>query len=906
MKRWEYSKSWKTLAVVLNQICAVVLVLSVIVCTMYVGSNGFGWISRDQGFESTAYYQNEVLEQIYRCIRAASRESKFEKNGVYDGSLLVNVEEYAENNTILDGDPSDGGLYYRLTDLLNWSLDGFEATTLMKLTYDDGTVGYLTKGSRNYTEQSVYEDGSAVASISTVGGDESYSEESREEISELETDVQAEESEPEETGTSAGSSITESGTEETAEMEELTEGYWQEVIGAADPEALADMGVLDGGQATVQNVEQIEAIEERYSPVGYESITAYAEEKNLTTAQLQALYYDLENIIPVIYNDFYAYKENLDLFSPSMTNMRYLLIPKSVTEITPEDYKEKIYTNIMTFGNAEFSDVDGLLSHIRGFRDYLIYDSSNMDYQVSNMPISLSELSSYVKSYPPSVDGEFILAIAVDPQYMASDNLQMYKQQYEELRPLSRMAVYGVVLGGIMYLLTMVYLTMAAGRSTDEERTIRLNRFDHIKTEAALLLIAVPAVALLAAASLLSVYDLGMTEFALLGGGIALLFNLLFLSGYLSLVRRMKSKTLWANSVCCAAYRGLQLALRNRKATTKTLLSYGGFLALNILFLCLGGWGFFLAVVFDCAAGVFLMRQAVQRQRILDGIGKIAEGDLKHQIPVERLEGDNLVLAEAVNQIGKGLSSAVEKSIKDERLKSDLITNVSHDIKTPLTSIINYVDLLKREDIQNERAKNYIAILEDKALRLKHLTDDLVEASKISSGNVKLELTRINFQELINQTNGEFSEKFEDKGLRFVVSMPEEPVVIEADGRRLWRIIENLYNNAAKYAMPNTRVYVELTIVGHMVRFSIKNISEQPLNIEAGELTERFIRGDVARSTEGSGLGLSIAKNLTELQKGRFDIYLDGDLFKVTIIFPEAPARAGEAGNTAAEEPFHG
>ena len=906
MKRWEYSKSWKTLAVALNQICAVVLVLSVIVCTMYVGSNGFGWISRDQGFESTAYYQNEVLEQIYRCIRAASRESKFEKNGVYDGSLLVNVEEYAENNTILDGDPSDGGLYYRLTDLLNWSLDGFEATTLMKLTYDDGTVGYLTKGSRNYTEQSVYEDGSAVASISTVGGDESYSEESREEISELETDVQAEESEPEETGTSAGSSITESGTEETAEMEELTEGYWQEVIGAADPEALADMGVLDGGQATVQNVEQIEAIEERYSPVGYESITAYAEEKNLTTAQLQALYYDLENIIPVIYNDFYAYKENLDLFSPSMTNMRYLLIPKSVTEITPEDYKEKIYTNIMTFGNAEFSDVDGLLSHIRGFRDYLIYDSSNMDYQVSNMPISLSELSSYVKSYPPSVDGEFILAIAVDPQYMASDNLQMYKQQYEELRPLSRMAVYGVVLGGIMYLLTMVYLTMAAGRSTDEERTIRLNRFDHIKTEAALLLIAVPAVALLAAASLLSVYDLGMTEFALLGGGIALLFNLLFLSGYLSLVRRMKSKTLWANSVCCAAYRGLQLALRNRKATTKTLLSYGGFLALNILFLCLGGWGFFLAVVFDCAAGVFLMRQAVQRQRILDGIGKIAEGDLKHQIPVERLEGDNLVLAEAVNQIGKGLSSAVEKSIKDERLKSDLITNVSHDIKTPLTSIINYVDLLKREDIQNERAKNYIAILEDKALRLKHLTDDLVEASKISSGNVKLELTRINFQELINQTNGEFSEKFEDKGLRFVVSMPEEPVVIEADGRRLWRIIENLYNNAAKYAMPNTRVYVELTIVGHMVRFSIKNISEQPLNIEAGELTERFIRGDVARSTEGSGLGLSIAKNLTELQKGRFDIYLDGDLFKVTIIFPEAPARAGEAGNTAAEEPFHG
>lgn len=312
----------------------------------------------------------------------------------------------------------------------------------------------------------------------------------------------------------------------------------------------------------------------------------------------------------------------------------------------------------------------------------------------------------------------------------------------------------------------------------------------------------------------------------------------------------------------------------------------------------------FLAVLFDIGTGVFLIKQAVQRQKILDGIAKISEGDLNHQIPVDKLGGDNQVLAEAVNQIGKGLSMAVEKSIKDERLKSDLITNVSHDIKTPLTSIINYVDLLKREDIQNERAKNYIAILEDKALRLKHLTDDLVEASKISSGNVKLEMTRINFQELINQTNGEFSEKFEDKGLQFVINMPQEPVVIEADGRRLWRIVENLYNNAAKYAMPNTRVYVDLTIVGHMVRFSIKNISEQPLNIDAGELTERFIRGDVARSTEGSGLGLSIAKNLTELQKGSFDIYLDGDLFKVTIIFPEAPElRRDTAGGACQKEP---
>ena len=170
-----------------------------------------------------------------------------------------------------------------------------------------------------------------------------------------------------------------------------------------------------------------------------------------------------------------------------MTNMRYLLIPKSVTEVTPDDFEEKIYTNIMTFGTAEFKDTEGILNYIRGFKDYLIYDSSNMDFQPSNMPISLSELSSYVKSYPPSIEGDYILAIAVDPQYMASDNLQQYKQQFEEIRPISRLAVYGVVLGAVLYLLTMVYLTMAAGRSTEEEGTIRLNRFDHIRTEAALL-----------------------------------------------------------------------------------------------------------------------------------------------------------------------------------------------------------------------------------------------------------------------------------------------------------------------------------------------------------------------------------------------------------------------------------
>lgn len=871
MKRWEYARPWKLAALLVNQICAVVLVLSVVVCTVYVSGSGFGFVGKDQNFESTGYYQNEVLEQIYRCVRAASRESKFEKNGVYDGKLLVNIQQYADNSTIGNGDPKDGDLYYALADLLNWSLEGMETGTLMKITYDDGTVGYLSKSFTNYTEQSLYsEDGTEVGSISSMNGSSSITSSTA--------------AAPEREKAAEGAAAEEAAVDEYAAEEYSTEeGYIEEFI--TDGEEIP-FGMMQG---TVRNVEQLEAVEERYAPVGYDSITAYAEEQKLTTTQLQELYQDLESTLPVIYNDYFAYTENLELFSPSMTNMRYFVIPKSVEQVSPEDFTKKIFTNMKSFGKTKFSSSEGLLDYIRSYQDYLIYDSGDMSYDSSGMPISLSELSSYVKSYPPSVDGDYILAVAVDTDYKASDKLAQYKKQYEEIAPVSRMAVYGVILGALLYLLTMVYLTLAAGRSTEEDGQIVLNRFDRMHTEPAALSLMIPAWLILVLVSNgVSVRNLEMREFALAGGVTTFALNLLFLIGYISLVRRIKAHTLWKNSVFCMVCSLFGEIMRNRKTTTKTMLSYAGFLLVNVMFLIMGEFGIVLLAFFDLGMGVFLLRQAVQRQKILDGIKKISAGELTAQIPMEQISGDNRVFAEAVNQMGSGLSAAVEKSVRDERLKSDLITNVSHDIKTPLTSIINYVDLLKREDIQNERARNYIAILEDKALRLKHLTDDLVEASRISSGNVKLELNRLNFQELIQQTNGEFSEKFENKGLKLVVDMPEEPVVIVADGRRLWRVIENLYNNTAKYAMPNTRVYVELTTVGHMVRFSIKNISEQPLNINADELTERFIRGDVARSTEGSGLGLSIARNLTELQKGSFNIYLDGDLFKATIIFPEA------------------
>ena len=239
-------------------------------------------------------------------------------------------------------------------------------------------------------------------------------------------------------------------------------------------------------------------------------------------------------------------------------------------------------------------------------------------------------------------------------------------------------------------------------------------------------------------------------------------------------------------------------------------------------------------------------------------------------------------LGENINHLKQGMEKAVNESIKAERLKTDLITNVSHDLKTPLTSIINYTDLLKKEKIENENAKKYIDILEKKSKKLKILTEDLIEVSKISSGNEKATLEKIDFKELVLQANGEFAEKFEEKNLEVISNLPKEAVIVDLDGKKMWRVLENLYQNVYKYSLENTRVYVDLIVNDHIV-FTIKNISKEKLNILPDELMERFIRGDSSRHTGGNGLGLSIAKDLSKLNGGTLSIQIDGDLFVAKI-----------------------
>jgi len=245
--------------------------------------------------------------------------------------------------------------------------------------------------------------------------------------------------------------------------------------------------------------------------------------------------------------------------------------------------------------------------------------------------------------------------------------------------------------------------------------------------------------------------------------------------------------------------------------------------------------------------------------------------------------------AENLNRIHASVQTAVEKQLKSERLKTELITNVSHDIKTPLTSIVNYVDLLKKQDVQDETAQEYIEVLDRQSTRLKKLIEDLMEASKASTGNINVNLAPLDSVELVKQVAGEYVDRLRDKGLELMVSLPQREVPVLADGQLLWRVFDNLLSNAQKYSQPGTRVYLDLQEAGGQVVVTFRNISAYSLNISGDELMERFVRGDSSRHTEGSGLGLSIARSLIELMNGHFGIVIDGDLFKAQVMLSHLP-----------------
>ena len=281
------------------------------------------------------------------------------------------------------------------------------------------------------------------------------------------------------------------------------------------------------------------------------------------------------------------------------------------------------------------------------------------------------------------------------------------------------------------------------------------------------------------------------------------------------------------------------------------------------------------------AAVIFAVGQMMQLQNTAR---KLAAGDLDYQLDTSKLYFDFQEHGNALNAIAEGMNKAVEQRMKSERLKTELITNVSHDIKTPLTSIVNYVDLLQKPHTDDEGAQ-YLEVLDRQAKRLKRLTENLVEASKASTGNLPVLLVPTSVLELVNQAVEEYRDRLEAGNLEIVTSLRGD-LTVQADGKLMWRILDNLLNNVVKYALAGTRVYVTAQKQGQWVTIAVKNISRDPLNVEADELMERFVRGDSARSTEGSGLGLNIVQSLTQLQHGRFQLTVDGDLFKAEVMLP--------------------
>ena len=293
-----------------------------------------------------------------------------------------------------------------------------------------------------------------------------------------------------------------------------------------------------------------------------------------------------------------------------------------------------------------------------------------------------------------------------------------------------------------------------------------------------------------------------------------------------------------------------------------------------------------LIIALNAGMLYFAARSLVALPQIMVAVQEISAGHLDYPLDSARMPVSLAAFAENIRSLQGGLQKAVAEAVKGERMKTDLITNVSHDLKTPLTSIINYVDLLRQENLENETAAGYLTVLEEKSARLKQLIEDLVEASKASSGNLAVTGEKVDLQELIIQACGEYQEKIQQAELDLNIKTAGTAVIIWADGKHMWRIAENLLSNVVKYSLPHTRVYVDIGTDSDYGCFTVKNISSVPLNITPEQLTERFVRGDESRSTEGSGLGLSIAQSLTALQGGKFQLEIDGDLFKVTVAIP--------------------
>ena len=501
-------------------------------------------------------------------------------------------------------------------------------------------------------------------------------------------------------------------------------------------------------------------------------------------------------------------------------------------------------------------------------------------------------------------ENEYAVEAVVDTRFLVSDSFYWFNMGFDLLWAL-RFAIYLIGLGSLALLIAcFMFLLCGAGHRAGHAELVPGYLYKvpfDLLTAAVIGLLALDA----AAVDWLSYSpgSSGETALKVMAGGLLVTAAVPVFTGWCaSFAMRVKLGKWWENTliyivlhflwrVCRAFFRGAAALLRGIPLVWKTLLAAAVLSIAQFLWMVGTRYDGDTLVAFWFVEKLILIPAALYLTLTLRKLQKggeaLAAGDLGYQTDTKYMLWDLKRHGENLNSIGVGMARAVEEQLRSERLKTELITNVSHDIKTPLTSIINYVDLLKR-NADPEKAKEYMEVLDRQSHKLKKLTEDLVEVSKASTGNIEVNLSRRSAGELLHQVIGEYSERLWDAKVEAVLSLPERECFVWADGTLLWRVVDNLFSNVCKYALPGTRFYIDVRESRGRVVMSFKNISRDPLNVPADELMERFVRGDSARGGEGSGLGLNIARSLTELQGGTFALSVDGDLFKAELSLPAA------------------
>ena len=874
-KIWHKKKKTRILLIIIANVMVISMMLGIMSIMSYAELfDDLITGKLTQSYEDSYDFDTELMNSAYQVMSGIDSEQMFETDGKIDEDKLVDIQVYNNSETI--SDQNESGLSYRLGDLLNWyqkliysestSYVGDTLTDSAELEGDDAEdlkapiVCKLSDGSYHYYSQDDFNEKVLNGELKFVMTDGIGAETSEQILDELEN-------------------VNISDRNEMTEEEKNFRG----IEDAEGTMLYIDCWKYDGV-----------LFREEAATLEAENLLQIVNENSNWNGRLNEAYNMLESCIYQIGDRYANYESLTEQYREGDSNFFYYYL----------DLKSgKVVTNREELGQE--NNINDVAKSVRKMGKYVIIKSKLSEFE-TNIQEADAELWQSQTVYLSNADkGEFVFMTGVDTKYPVKDSYYKNAHFYEKYSPFVRGVSAGMILAFLIFFASVVWLVVIAGR-TERDGELHLYKFDRCKTEigAAAVIFAwfVPSlltVLFMGAAGIISQETFAVgngilsyeTFFGMIGfGGLAVYTCNMFLVGILSLARRIKAGIAWKNSFLYSVVEFVKLLIRNARHIAKIIVLYLAYAAVHWVAYLASGWpsAFWSFVIFivQTAGFVILVNWAVGRQKIKEGIEKISEGELDYKIDLEDIHGEQRKIAEQVNSIGSGLDAAVEKNMKSERLKTDLITNVSHDIKTPLTSIINYVNLLKQEKFDDPKIQRYIEVLEEKSQRLKTLTEDVVEASKVSSGNISLEFMNINMIELIQQTSGEFEEKFQARNLTQIMNFPEEDAIVRVDGRRMWRVLANIYNNAAKYAMEGTRIYADLQTLDGKVIFSLKNISEQPLNISsAEELTERFIRGDLSRSTEGSGLGLSIAKTLTTMMGGTFDLYLDGDLFKVVIIF---------------------